>query len=609
MQIVNQPFQKDNLVLYKSYPARVITLLEGKIEIELGNKEKLKVREKDITLLHRGPITDLAHLQSPPGEIEEARELLCGSTVTLPELAEMVYGSYTPSSAWAAYTLVRDGLHFYGTIDKIEVRSTEQYRMEARAREVKAADIETWNSFIQRLRQGTILEDDKKRLSDVEALAWKKNPSSRILRELNIQISPEHAHRFLLKLGHWDNTVNPYLDRFGISVSTAYPELSAPPEEERLDLTRLEAFAIDDEGNNDPDDAISIEGNRLWVHVADVASVVKPGTPVDVLARMSGSTVYLPERTITMLPSSATAHFGLGLQRESVALSFCLEFDEKTGVTPVMIRPSRVCVTRLTYAQVEERLTEAPFDRMVALTQRYHDFRKSKNAVFINFPEVKIKVCDGVVSIKPLPALKSRDLVTEAMLMAGEAAARFALVNKIAFPFTTQPPPETIETPQDLAAMFSYRKQLKPGQIKTSAEPHAGLGIDAYSRVTSPLRRYSDLIAHQQLRAFLRNQKVLDEQEIVTATGTYSANAGTAQIVERLSNQHWTLVYLLQNPEWKGAGIVVDKHERFTVVLIPELGLETRLAAAKNVPLNGEMTIGVSQVDIPALTAHFYCVE
>ncbi|MGB4947307.1 MAG: RNB domain-containing ribonuclease, partial [Candidatus Competibacter denitrificans] len=95
----------NSLVLYKSGPARV-TAIGDKLEIVLIDGRSLRVRPKDVVLLHPGPLADLRELVAPPGEIEAACELLAGSQTTLPELAELVYGAYTPGTAWAAWQLV-----------------------------------------------------------------------------------------------------------------------------------------------------------------------------------------------------------------------------------------------------------------------------------------------------------------------------------------------------------------------------------------------------------------------------------------------------------------------------------------------------------------------
>jgi exoribonuclease-2 len=103
-----------SLVLYKNRPARVAHAGE-KLEIELEEGKTLKVRSKDVVLLHPGPLHSLGELQSPTGEVETAWELLAGGTTSLAELAELIYGDYTPASAWAAWQLVTEGLYFRGT--------------------------------------------------------------------------------------------------------------------------------------------------------------------------------------------------------------------------------------------------------------------------------------------------------------------------------------------------------------------------------------------------------------------------------------------------------------------------------------------------------------
>ena len=112
-------------------------------------------------------------------------------------------------------------------------------------------------------------------------------------------------------------------------------------------------------------------------------------------------------------------------------------------VAGLVIVPSWVRVTRLTYEQVEARLAEEPFATMYAWARRFEARRRENGAVFIDLPEVKIRVEEGEVVIRPLPFLRSRSLVMEAMLMAGEAVARYAVQHQIPLPFTIQDPPDT----------------------------------------------------------------------------------------------------------------------------------------------------------------------
>ena len=571
--------RENSLVLYKSYPARVLKMGE-KIEIQLGDGETLRVRPKDITLLHAGPVSDISELakaQPPKGELLEAWELMSGNVTELAEITELIYGENTPATCWAAWQQVVEGLYFRGTPDKIEVRPALDVEKDKLERETKAAETKIWATFIDHVRSGKITKEEEKYLSDVEAVALGRSTGSRVLKELGSQATPENAHALLLRLSHWDETVNPYPSRMDVPTKHPMAEISELLEEERVDLTHLPAYAIDDEGSQDPDDAISLDGDRIWVHVADVAALIAPDSAADAEARDHGANLYLPERIIHMLPPKTTELLGLGLNPISPALSFGLRLDQKGEIVDTEVCLSRVKVTRLTYSQAETKLEEEPFRQLWAITRRFYTRRSAQRIANLDLPEVKIRVEDGNVTIRPLPPLRSRDLVTESMLMAGEAAARFALKQNLAFPFTTQPPPDTIEQLQDMAAKFAYRKKFKRSQMKGSPEPHSSLGLPVYSRATSPLRRYLDLVVHQQLRRFLRGEPPLSQGEILERVGAAEAIAGNIQRAERLSNQHWTLVYLMRNPQWRGKAVLVDKMQnRRGTVLLPELGYEEK---------------------------------
>ena len=125
-----------------------------------------------------------------------------------------------------------------------------------------------------------------------------------------------------------------------------------------------------------------------------------------------------------------------------------------------------------------------------------------------------------------------------------------------------------------------------------------------YTQVTSPLRRYLDLVAHQQLRAHLRGENVLQAQEVLERVGAVAAVSNTVRRAERLARQHWTLVYLLQHPNWQGQGVLVDKRDRRATMLVPELDLETQVHLREDLPLNSTVLATVSDIDLPELMVH-----
>ncbi|MDG4554318.1 MAG: RNB domain-containing ribonuclease [Candidatus Competibacter sp.] len=595
-----------SLVLYKNGPARVASLGD-KLEIELEDGRSLRVRPKDVLLLHPGPLRGLRELDLPPGEVEAACELLEGERTTLPDLAELVYGAYTPAAAWATWRLLDEGLYFQGAPEAIVVRPLAEVARERAAREAKVAEQYAWNEFLSRARAGRCAAEDAAFLREIEEVAWGQREQSRVLQALDCNQNMESAHGLLLRLGYWDGTVNPYPRRIGAPLAAAAADLPELPDEPRLDLTGLAAYAIDDEGNLDPDDALSLDGNRLWVHVADAAALVSPDSPADREARERGATLYLPETVVPMLPAEAVPRLGLGLSEITPALSFGLTLDADGTVVDVEIAPSRVRVRRLSYEAVESRLDEEPFRTLHELAQRHRTRRRANRAVFIDLPEVKMQVADGRVVIKPLPRSRSRMLVSEAMLMAGEAAARFALERGLPFPFTTQDVAvgDADREPAGLAAMYALRRGLRPRQYSGQPGPHGGLGLDVYAQVTSPLRRYLDLVAHQQLRACLRGGDPLETQAIVERVGAAEAAARGIRRAERLSREHWTVVYLQQHPGWQGEGVLVEKRMPRGVVLIPELALEARVKVGESVAPDSALPLRLTGLELPAREAYF----
>jgi len=598
-----------SLVLYKNNPARVKSAGK-KLEIEIAGGETLKVRPKDVMLLHPGPMQSLDELCPQKGEVEIAWELLSGNTTSLVELAELAYGAYTPATAWAAWQLVADGLYFRGDPRKVVARSPVEVAQEQAARQDRVAERQAWAAFLERVRANEIApEKDDRYLKEVEELALGRSNRSRVLRELGRSESPENAHALLLELGHWDHTVVPYPQRLGLATSPPTVTLPDLGQEPRLDLTHLPAFAIDDKGNQDPDDAISLETDserrRLWVHVADVAALVRPDSPADLEARARGATLYLPDGKVPMLPPQAIQTLGMGLDEVSPALSFGLDLNAKGESIGVEIVPSWVRVTRLSYQEAEGRLKDEPFRELYRLAQVYQARRRERGAVNIELPEVEIRVRDGEVDIRPLPPLKSRALVREAMLMVGEATARFALEQSILLPFTTQSPPDMRERPDDLAGMYALRRSLSRSTHSSNPAIHAGLGMEIYTQATSPLRRYLDLVVHQQLRAHLCGEEQLEAQEVLKRIGTVESITSSVRWAERLARKHWTLVYLIKRPDWRGKGVLVEKHDRRGTVLIPELGLEVRTHLQEDLPLNSGVSIALMEVDLAELEAYF----
>ena len=449
--------------------------------------------------------------------------------------------------------------------------------------------------------------------SDLELLARGKQDKSRTMRELNQPETPLAAHALLLRLGLWDDTRVPFPERLGVALET--PTLEVPPvsdglltDEPRLDLRGLSALAIDDDGNRDPDDALSLElleggTRRLWVHVADVAALVTPGSPLDLEARRRGSTLYLPTHAAGMLPDALVERLGLGLHPESPALSIGIDFDAAGQAESVDVQLTRLRVTRLSYAQAQEKLDAGDplLTGLLALARSSRELREAEGAVSITLPEVLLKVVGGDIRITPLTPYETRFIVQECMTLAGWAAAIFADDLGLALPFATQDPPHRDSPPgSSLPAQWARRRTLSRTRFQPGLGPHSGMGLDAYAQATSPLRRYLDLVVHQQLRAAILEQQTLGGKDIAARVAESQQSSAAVRVAEREARRHWTLALMNRELGRVYDAVVVERRGPQATLLIPELALDT--AFTTPAPLGSVLRVQVAGVDLAAQT-------
>ncbi len=441
--------------------------------------------------------------------------------------------------------------------------------------------------------------------TDIELLARGRQDKSRTMRELGQPETPQAAHALLLRLGLWDETRVPFPERLGVELETSPLEVPAWPDEPRLDLTHLKALAIDDEGNKDPDDALSLEllpdgARRLWVHVADVAALITPGSPLDLEARKRGSTLYLPTHTIGMLPDALVQAVGLGLDAESPALSISVDFDADGQADSVDVQLTRLKVTRLTYAQAQTQLDAGDplLNGLLELAKASRALRESEGAMSIDLPEVQLKVDGaGEVHISPLPKSDSRFVVQECMTLAGWAAAIFADDLELALPFATQDPPHRSSPPgESMPAQWARRKTLSRTRFQPALGPHSGMGLDAYAQATSPMRRYLDLVVHQQLRAAILETEALNGKDIAARVAESQMASAATRTAEREARRHWTLVDMSRHPERVYRAVVVDRRQAQATLLLPELALDVALTTSA--PLGTELQVQLAGFDL-----------
>jgi exoribonuclease-2 len=268
----------------------------------------------------------------------------------------------------------------------------------------------------------------------------------------------------------------------------------------------------------------------------------------------------------------------------------------------------------LSYERAEELLDSEPLRGLERLTQAYQRRRQAEGAFMLDLPEAMMRVSEGQLIIEPILRLRSRDLVREAMLMAGEAAAQFAIHHGIPFPFVTQDSSSAATANESgapanclgsLAQRFALRRMLKRSQVSSLPGRHAGVGLQLTAVPPARCASYLDLVAHQQLRAWLAGKPILKEQALLERLGAAEAITGTITQAELLSRRHWTLVHLQRHPEWRGEGILVEKNERRSTVLIPELALEAPLTLREDLLLDSTLMLRARGINLAELEVHF----
>ena len=569
------------VVIYRSGAALVTGCTDGKFSIITASGDSKNVREKDLAfLLHPGPAQRVPEAAEPPADWTASLELIEGESLTFAEFAEFVFGTYTPETALGAWDIIESGIYVSFDGSRVRLRPAAEIEASLAAIREKQEARRRHEELVARIRSGTILPEDRPALAEIEAVALGRTAASRLMKEIGLEALPEKAHKLLLRLGVWKPEFDPFPARAGVSMED--PAFTLPEEdaeEDRTDLTHLAAYAIDDETSGDPDDAISWEDGLLYVHTADPASCLTFGGEADLEARERGENLYLPEKVVHMLPPEATARFGLGLRPVNAALTFVIRFADSGKPELERVLLSRVAVRRLTYDTAAPVLADPAFAPLHDALARFRNFRAERGALFIRLPEVKI-IADGSEEIRfiPTPVTPEREFVANAMLAAGAATAEWADRNGIPLPFVRQEEPDDPPEPGDsLPAMYALRRACRPGTTDTIPGPHAGLGLDPYTRVTSPLRRYADLLAHMQLHRYLRGGELLDTDALDEALRVSEAAALTRRKLERLVNEYWTLLHFSRHQkDLSTAAQAVFRQDDRCFFLLPEFAYEYR---------------------------------
>lgn len=579
-----------------------------------------------------------------PSSLEVAWELLVEDNESIDPagMAMLLFSEQSPALCYAAYYLLsEDKFYFKQKGDRYEPRSAAQVAELKHQSVVEAQRLQEWQGFLDRVKAGLAGESvewqssDRPRLEALERYAVfaeeanHRGPALEALTALGRPDTAQAAFQLLVDLQLWSPHENLFLRRSQLPtqfsnkvIEMAQSRISSPPpdcDENRLDLTHLKLYTIDDESTREIDDGLSIEfledgKQRLWIHIADPTRWVSPGDELDLEARRRCTTVYLPTGMIPMFPPElATGPMSLNQGKVCTALSFGVILDETGAIESYQISTTLVKPTyRLTYEDVDEMLelgvqAEPELEAIAFWAKRRGEWRQAQGAISIHMPESSIKVCDDEIVIEVLDDSLSRNLVAEMMILAGEVAGRYGEEHNLALPFRGQPQPE-LPTDQELLQLpagpvrdCAIRRCMPRSEISITPFRHASLGLNTYTQVTSPIRRYTDLLAHFQIKAHLRGEPLPfsthTTQELIQSV---SSTAYEAILVERQTNRYWGLEYLRRHSEIAWQALMLRwlrEHENLGLVLIEDLGLEMAMRFSRPIEVGDRLHIRAAYVD------------
>ncbi len=339
-------------------------------------------------------------------------------------------------------------------------------------------------------------------------------------------------------------------------------EVEEEEKKNRLDLRHLQTVTIDGEDAKDLDDAISISKENddhytLGVHIADVSHYVTENSPLDKEALKRGTSVYLVDRVIPMLPHKLSNGIcSLNAGNDRLALSCLMEIDGKGNVIGHRIAETLIQVDRrMTYTAVNAIVTDRDpdvmeeykdfvpmFDLMKELADILRERRKKRGSIDFDFPESKIILDEKgrPMDIKPYERNAATKIIEDFMLMANETIAEDYFWQELPFLYRTHdyPDPEKMKrlgtfinnfgytirtqngevhpkelqkllgkiegTPEEALISRLTLRSMKQAKYTTVCTGHFGLAANYYTHFTSPIRRYPDLQIHRIIKENLR---------------------------------------------------------------------------------------------------------
>jgi len=425
---------------------------------------------------------------------------------------------------------------------------------------------------------------------------------------------PDDLFPWLVKLGILDRDENLDLHREGIP--EAFPDtvlaqagqvaadldLSGP----RRDLTDLPLMTIDGQSTLDYDDALSIQdlgdAYLIGVHIVDVAQHVRKDDPLDREALGRGSSIYMPDHRVSMLPpvlSEGVCSLKAGETRP--AISTFIKVSPFGTIQSYDICASIIRVHhQRTYYDVNLVAEEDPdIVNLRRIAEAFREFRLDQGAVQITLPDVNVWIDEeGQVNLSRLNRESpARLLVSELMIMANWIMARFLRDNGLPAVYRSQPEPKERLYKRNEGTLFQnwmQRRRLNRFVLGTSPERHSGLGLDAYITATSPIRKYFDLITQRQIRAALGLEAPYTAEEVGALMQQLEEPMAAVSRVQHNRHTYWLLRYLEGRAGEKTEAIVLQRRRNAYQVLLTEYMVECDMPLSVGRTLKPEEVVEVT---------------
>jgi len=556
-------------------------------------------------------------------------------------LAEMLFGTQVTDDKNSAFLRAVFADRFYfkfknGRITAHTMEQVEQLQHQEEKEAEKKLVLEEAAIAIGRIMKGESIDDTewpdrKKVLSWIEQnfLFGSECPESDLVRQLLKDTSltgPHDTYHLLVRAGVWEKNVNIPLLRSGHPVAfdretLVYAETmeSRPTEEllrdqKRRDLRHLPIFTIDGPETLDFDDALHVEklkdGLLIGVHITDVAAVITPGDPLFLEARERATSLYFPDSQVPMLPETVSHdRCSLLLDSDRPAISFLLHLSPDGKLQGKKIIPSLIRVQRqLTYDEVDKRIDmDADLALLNSMCQKLRQQRLDNGALFLPMPDVNVRIeKNGEITIRLAPVdTPARSLVAELMILANGVAANYLADQEAPGLFRAQNPPRKrfVRGFNDgILEIARQRRFLSRGELLTHPKMHSGIGLPCYTTVTSPIRRFLDLVVQMQLNSLIRGKGILfSDDECRNFAASINQNLTRAGTIKQQQHRFWILRYLEQKIGEKINALVINRGPKRINLLLVDCLLDIDLPPNPTFPVDPGDTVRVNIARVNAL--------